>query len=249
MGNAPETAVEVIGYVRVSTGEQAHSGLGLEAQRRRIQAQARANGWNLLALFEDAGVSAKTLERPGLNAALEMLTPGRVLLALKMDRLTRSAGDLLRFQKMVDGRGAAWATVQERIDTTTATGRLMRTLLATLAEWERDTIAERTVAALASKKERGERLGTTPLGYRTEKDEEGSTRLVPVACEMATVLRARELHGLGYSLPSIARTLTHENHSTKRGGRWFATSVSRLLAPRYVESLPVQSLPCESRHG
>jgi hypothetical protein len=81
-GTQREQVTEAIGYIRVSTAEQADSGLSLENQRARIEAQAVANGWRLITVYEDAGVSAKTLDRPGLQAALADLRAGRVLLAL-----------------------------------------------------------------------------------------------------------------------------------------------------------------------
>ena len=84
-----EAATEAIGYVRVSTNEQTDSGLGLEAQRRWITAYCEAQGWNLVEIVADEGVSGKTLNRMGLTRAVSMLAPGRILVALKLDRLTR----------------------------------------------------------------------------------------------------------------------------------------------------------------
>lgn len=228
---------EAVGYLRVSTTEQADSGLSLDAQRARIEAQCAANGWRLVDVFVDSGISAKTLDRPGLQDALATLKPGRVLLALKLDRLTRSVPDLYVLDERVQRTGGEWATVAERIDTTSATGRMMRTLIATLAEWEREVIAERTVAALATKRTRGERLGTTPLGYTTERAEDGTTRLVPNAEEQATVAMARALRAEGMTLARIAAKLAETGHRTKRGGHWDATTVRLLIKPRYVETM------------
>ena len=229
--------LEAVGYVRVSTNEQAESGLGLEAQRARITAQALANGWKLVAIYEDAGVSAKTLDRPGLQAALKELRPGRVLLALKLDRLTRSVRDLYDLTAEVDKAGAEWASVMEKFDTTTATGRLMLNLIVQLSQWEREVIGERTSDALGTKKTRRERLGTTPLGYVTTTSEDGSRRVAPDAEGQKTVRLARQLRGEGHSLRQIAAELTRQGCPTKRGKPWRASSVSVLLPPRYLETL------------
>ncbi len=86
----------VVGYARVSTEDQAREGVSLAAQRAKLEAYATALDLELVAVREDAGVSAKTLDRPGLRAALEDLRAGRAdaLLVPKLDRLTRSVRDL-----------------------------------------------------------------------------------------------------------------------------------------------------------
>ncbi len=228
---------ECVGYIRVSTEDQADSGLSLDNQRARIKAQAEANGWTLVAVHEDAGVSAKTLERPALRTALKELRPGRVLLALKLDRLTRSVPDLYHLDALVAERGAEWATVNEKIDTTTATGRMMRTFIATIAEWERGIIAERTVAALGAKRDRRERLGTTPLGYQTLEGADGVKFVVADADEQETVRLARLWSADGHSLRQIANKLAEQGRPTKRGGKWEPMTVKRILAMRYLEGI------------
>lgn len=229
---------EAIGYIRVSTQEQADSGLGLEAQKARIEAYCVAQGWKLVSLFTEEGVSAKTLQRPALTAAIDALRPGRVLVALKLDRMTRSVRDVYTLDEMTEGRGAAWVSIVEKIDTTTAAGRMFRTMLAAFAEFEREQTAERTCAALLAKKARGERLGTTPLGYRTVETPEGR-RVEADIEEQKTVRMARELRGAGLSLRAIARELTEAGRPTKRGGRWQAETVAYLIAPRYLEEIAV----------
>lgn len=242
---SPKTApqkqetTEALGYIRVSSQDQADSGLSMEAQRARIEGQAAANGWTLIGIYEDAGISAKTLDRPGLQAALKKLKPGRVLLALKLDRLTRSVRDLYDLTKLIDEAGADWACVQEKFDTTTATGRLILAIMVQLSQWERETISERTISALGVKKTKGERLGTTPLGFRTVTDEDGVTRVEVDEDEMQTVALVRQLHdeGRGLSLRKIARVMEAGGHKTKRGGKWGAETVSRLLQLRYIEQI------------
>lgn len=182
-------------------------------------------------------MSAKSLERPALHEALQALKPGRVLLALKLDRLTRSVPDLYELDALVSDKGGEWATISEHIDTTTATGRMMRTFIATIAEWERGIISERTSAALGEKKRRGEHLGAPPLGYRVIEARDGARIVVEDAGEMETVRLARELHGAGQSLRQIGAALTSAGHRTKRGGLWEATSVRNLLKTRYLESI------------
>jgi len=227
---------EAVAYIRVSTQEQADSGLGLEAQKARIAAYCAAQGWHLTEVFTDAGVSAKTLNRPALQAALEALRPGRVLVALKLDRLTRTARDLDDLTALVHKAGGEWATVEGSYDTASAMGRFMLRVVADIAQMEREVIAERTSAALQAKKARGERLGTTPLGYRTVETPEGR-RVEVDPEEQTTVETARALFDAGHSYRQIARELTAQGRRTKRGGPWYAETVRCLIRNRYLEGV------------
>lgn len=114
----------VYGYVRVSTQEQADSGAGLESQRRAIIAECERNGWTLAEIIEDAGMSAKSMNRPGLQRALSDLNAGRVhvLMAAKLDRLSRSTRDVCALGDMAQHYGWDLSLLDARIDTTTPTG-------------------------------------------------------------------------------------------------------------------------------
>ena len=224
---------ECVIYCRCSTEEQASSGLGLEAQEFRCRAWAEANALSVVGVVRDEGISAKTLQRPGLQEAISLLGPGRVLVALKLDRLTRTVSDFPTLAKHIEDQGGEWATVTEKFDTSSACGRLMLNMLLVLSEFERDQTAERTRAALHAKKQRRERLGRTPLGFATNEDRSVSVHDE----EMATVQRARELRAQGKSLRTIAAMLEQEGHRTKRGGRWEAMTVKKLVESRYIETL------------
>lgn len=231
--HADTTDRKAIIYCRVSTSEQADSGLGLEAQQKRCEGYCAAQDWTIAGIFIDAGISASTLNRPKLEEALAALEPGSVLVVLKLDRLTRTVADLAPLSEQIERAGAEWATVQEKFDTSTATGRLMLRMMLELSQWEREVIGERTSAALQQKKSRRERLGTTPLGYRTNEAGEVMTD----DAGQATVSRARELRAEGLTLRAIADQLTREGHQTARGGKWAAMTVSKILRPRYLEQI------------
>lgn len=236
LGSEPAAITEAIGYIRVSTQDQADSGLGLEAQEARIKAYCEAHGWHLAAVHTDAGVSAKTLDRPALQAALEGIRPGRALVALKLDRLTRTARDLDELTGCVQEHGGDWATVEGSYDTSTAMGRFMIRVVADIAQMEREVIAERTAAALDAKRARRERLGTTPLGYRTVDTSEGR-RVEMDAEEQTTVRMARALFDNGKTYRAIARELTDAGRPTKRGGAWHPETVRCLIRERYLEEI------------
>lgn len=160
-----------IAYTRVSTDKQADRGISLEAQRAKIESYASLYDLDLIEMIVDAGASAKTLDRPGLQRALALLKTGKAdaLIVVKLDRLTRSVSDLgtlveKHFQK------AALLSVAEQIDTRSAAGRLVLNVLASVAQWEREAIGEHTSAAMQHLKAQGKRIGHIPFGSRLAAD-------------------------------------------------------------------------------
>lgn len=205
--------MEVIGYCRVSTEEQASSGLGLEAQRARITSEAAHRGWNVRWLV-DEGYSAKNLNRPALSTALASLAASEAdaLVVAKLDRLSRSVVDFSN--TLATARKQGWAVVllDLGVDTATPNGKLVAGLMAQIAEWERELIGQRTREALAAAKARGQRLGRP----RQTSDD--------------VVAQVVALHDDGLSLRSIARALTDADVPTTRGAaEWGASSVRRIL--------------------
>lgn len=153
----------MIGYVRVSTEEQADSRLGIEAQEAALIAEAERRGWELT-ILRDEGLSGSQVN-PGLRNALEQLSAGLAdgLVVTKLDRLARSvvhAADI-----MERARTQRWSLIMldVQVDTTTASGEAMANMLATFAQFERRLIGERTKAALAAKKAQGVTLGRPRL--------------------------------------------------------------------------------------
>lgn len=224
----------VAGYVRVSTEQQAGEGVSLDAQRAKLHAYALAMDLELVAVFEDAGLSAKTLARPGLQAALAMLEDGKAsgLLVVKLDRLTRSVRDLGELVDRYFASRFSLLSLSDSIDTRTASGRLVLHVLGAVSQWEREAIAERTRDALAQIRAAGARLGGEALGWRRGQalDASGRRCCEDVIHEGETIDRALELREQGLSIPQIAAALEAEGRRTKRGGRWHATTVQRLLA-------------------
>jgi DNA invertase Pin-like site-specific DNA recombinase len=204
----------VLGYVRVSTGEQADSGAGLEAQRTAIRLACEQRGWELVGVVEDAGFSAATLARPGITEAFEVLESGAasVLVVAKLDRLSRS---LLDFAAVMErSRRKRWALValDLGVDTTTPQGEMMANILATFAQFERRLIGQRTKDALAVKRAEGVRLGR------------------PRTLAPEVVDRIWRLHRRGSTLRKIAHRLNSEDVPTAHGGAcWHASTVSAVL--------------------
>jgi DNA invertase Pin-like site-specific DNA recombinase len=232
--SAPSNSkTRVVGYIRVSTEQQAGEGVSLEAQRNKLQAYAVALELDLVALFEDAGLSAKSLQRPGLAAALGLLETGGAdgLVVTKLDRLTRSVCDLGELVDRYFAQRFSLLSVSDAIDTRTASGRLVLHVLGAVSQWEREATAERTRDALAQLRAQGVRLGGEPFGWKRSAvtDDHGRRRLESVAGELATADRVVELHAAGMSVRDIVAVLEAEGRRTKRGGRWHVTTVQRLL--------------------
>ena len=224
----------VVGYIRVSTDVQAEEGVSLDAQRAKLEAYAVACDLELVAIREDAGVSAKTLARPGLQAALEDLKSGRAdgLLVAKLDRLTRSVRDLGSLLESYFGARFSLLSVADAIDTRTAAGRLVLHVLTSVAQWEREAIGERTRDALRHLQACGVRIGGVALGWRRGEatDADGRRVWVEDLGELATAARIRALRASGASLRAIVTALEAEGRPTKRGGRWAPATVSKVLA-------------------
>jgi site-specific DNA recombinase len=227
-----------VGYVRVSTLEQAGEGVSLEAQTAALRAYCTLRGLELVEVVVDAGVSAgKPLhERAGGRRVLDLVARGDVsaVLAYKLDRLFRDCADCLTVTAGWDGAGAALHLVDlggQAVDTSSAMGRFFLTVMAGAAELERNQIRERTTTALAHLRAEGVRMGGAALGwtYGDETDTAGRRIVADVQAEAETVARILALRAGGAGLSEIARTLASEGHTTKRGGAWHASTVRAVL--------------------
>lgn len=223
----------VIGYLRVSTETQADHGVSLEAQRTKIEAYASLYDLDLVEVIQDPAASGRSLARPGLQAVLERLDAGAAegLLITKLDRLTRSVRDLSALLDRGFKTRFALLSVAEQVDTRSASGRLVLNLLASVGEWERETLGERTRDALAHLRTSGVQLGGEALGWARgdERDAEGRLVIVQVGEETATVARIVQLRDEGRSLRVIAAKLVEEGRPTKRGGMWHPQTVAKVL--------------------
>ena len=218
-----------IAYIRVSTEEQS---LGLDAQRERVESYCHARGYELVAVVEDKGASGKTLNRSGMDKVRKIMKRKMVdaVVALKLDRLTRRVPDLHTLMKESAETGVAIVSIMETLDTSSAAGRLMVHMLAGMAEWEREVIAERTSAALTLLASRGERVGRhaaigSANGEGARQEEE---------CRTLSVLREIILSGScldcnkAESLRCMADMLEAQGCTNRAGKRYGASSIQRM---------------------
>ncbi len=225
-------AVGAVLYIRVSTDEQARQGVSLDAQEGRLRAYCAMRGLEVVDIVRDEGVSAfKHLDkRPGGARLLHLLAKGEAahVVALKLDRVFRNSGDALARTEAWNRQGVALHLVDmggSAMDTASATGRVLLTMLAAMAEFERSITAERTSTALTFKRDMREVYGPTPYGYCREGD-----MLTEDDDELATIARIQAWAVEGSSLAAIARRLNAEGVPTKRGGsQWYPSTVRYIL--------------------
>jgi len=228
-------STKAVGYIRVSTDKQADHGVSLEAQHAKLTAYAQLYDLELVEVIVDAGVSAKTLERPGLQRALGMLRKGQAnaLLVAKLDRLTRSVKDLgTLVEEYFSSDRITLLSVADNIDTRTAAGRLVLNVLGSVAQWERETIGERTAEALAHKREQGQRTSLhAPYGFRIAAD--GKT-LVEAESEQALLSAIRDARSRGLSQRAIVAELERQGFSTRKGTALSLMQVQRIMSQAQI---------------
>jgi DNA invertase Pin-like site-specific DNA recombinase len=216
----------VVGYVRVSTEEQS---LGPEAQRTALARWCTANSAELVATFEDLGVSGgiELDKRPGLIAALNALREQRatVLLVAKRDRLARNVLVAATVNHLAEKAGAQVISADGMGNGNEPGARFQRNIDSAVAEHLRDLIRAHTRAAMAVKRARGERIGEVPFGYSLAAD---GVHLEPLEAEQVAIATVRALRRDGLSIRAIAAKLNADGIAA-RGARWHATSVARLL--------------------
>lgn len=206
--------VKAVGYIRVSTEDQADSGAGLEAQRTAIQEQCQRRGWDLVTIHADTASARSLASRPGLARALADIDRGdaSALVVAKLDRLSRSLLDFSALMERSRKKGWALVALDLGVDTTTPAGEMMANVLAVFAQFERRLIGQRTREALAVKRLQGVRLGRRPV-------------IMP-----ATVTMIRKARSRGQTLAAIAALLDRESVPTAHGGqRWHVSTVQSVL--------------------
>jgi DNA invertase Pin-like site-specific DNA recombinase len=206
-------ALDIAGYVRVSTDEQAESGAGRNAQRQRIMEEAERREWTIT-WFIDDGYSGASKDRPALSEALTGLKDGtyEMLVSAKLDRLSRSVVHLGSLIEQAEEEDWSLVLLDFDVDTSKPTGRLVAHVLAAVAEFERQRIRERTREALAQVKASGTRLGRP----RQLPDD--------------VVVRVELNRNAGLTLQDIADDLNNEGVPTSHGGsQWWPSTVAGVL--------------------
>jgi len=219
--------MKAVAYIRVSTKEQAQEGVSLSQQLEKIKHFCLAKDWELTKVYQDEGKSGANLNREGIQELLSDCKKGEydVIVVYKLDRLTRSVKDLGYLIELFDKHEIAFSSVSDNFDTTTANGRLVLNILGSVAQWEREIIAERTEDALQHKKANRKIYGAIPLGF--DLGEDG--KLIENKQELRIVRKIKDLRQRGISLGNIAGRLNSDNIPTKKNRKWYAGTVKYIL--------------------
>jgi DNA invertase Pin-like site-specific DNA recombinase len=202
-----------IGYARVSSDEQAKSGAGLAAQHVAISAEVARRDWELIEIVEDAGFSARDLNRPGIRGVLERLADREAdaLMVGKLDRLSRSVLDFATLMEKSRREGWGLVALDIGVDTTTPSGEVMANVMAAFAEFERRLIGQRTREALEQRRAAGIVLGRPRV----------------IAAAVASMIREYRADGLTYA--EVAARLDADGCRPPGGGAWRPSTLHRVL--------------------
>jgi len=204
--------VKAIGYVRVSTEEQAKHGISLDMQRSKIRTYASLEGLELVEIIADEGISGCSIK-------------GRPVIIYKLDRLARNTVEALQIARLMHRNGVALHSITEKLDTKSALGKFFFTLMASIAEMERGIISERIQAALQRKRERGEAFNNNPeYGQRIIDG-----RVVADLAEQKTIQVIRKLRSEGKTLHGIIEILNKEKIFNRRGRPFGKTQVHSIV--------------------
>jgi len=188
----------------------------------------RGQRYDLDAVFVETMSGGRMDNRPELNKAVGLACKLKgILVVYSLSRFSRSVRDTLATSDQLDRAGANLASLSERLDTSSAVGRMVFKMLSTLAEFERDQGAERTRAALNHLRRNNRRIsGKLPFGYTLDNDGE---TLTPNAGEQLTITRIVECRAEGLSLAAIALRLNSDGVKTREGKTWFPATVKCVL--------------------
>lgn len=210
--------MKTFAYARLSIEND--KSVSIDDQIKKIEAYALATDRVLeQPPFVDHGVSGKTMDRPELQKLLATIAPGDTIIVAKLDRLTRSVGDMARLLDLKINI----VSVAEALDTSSAAGRMVVNILGVFAQFERETIVERTTASLAFRRENKQSYGHCPYGYQAVNGN-----LYEDVSEQPTLVAIRRMRAQGKGYTWIADSL-NRNGVPCRGKKWYASTVSAIL--------------------
>lgn len=216
-------------YIRVSTEEQVKEGYSISAQLQKLKAFCISQEWEVAGIYADEGISAKDMKRPELQRMLKDIKEEKVecVLVYRLDRLTRSVFDLYKLLEVFEGYDCKFKSATEVYDTTTAMGRMFITIVAALAQWERENMGERISFGFVEKARQGKYAHNfAPIGYDLNKEE---SKLYINEKESETVKKIYHLYQSGHGFGRVAKELNKRGIYTKEGNEWTDNTTMKII--------------------
>ena len=237
---------KAVGYIRVSTTEQASEGVSLLAQENKIKMYCELNELDLIDIKEDAGISGRYIKkRPGIQTVLRMIEKGEAhhLVIFKLDRMCRNLKEACGISDLLLEKGASLHSVSEKIDTGCATGIFFFHILSAMAQWERGIISERTLTSLNLKRKLNQKIGRFfPFGKEpgaTSVTAKGKVvaDLAPSEHEMIAMKLTKEYRNMGMKYVDIAAKLHENGYVSPRSGKPYVKSSISAMLKRQIATL------------
>lgn len=222
------------GYIRVSTERQVE-GYSIEGQITQIEQYCQFNGYELVDIYADRGISGKSMNRPELQRMLNDAKNGKLdcVMVYKTNRLARNTSDLLTIVEELHRQNVEFFSLSERMEVKNSTGKLMLQILASFSEFEINTILENIYTGQYQRALEGYYQGNLPLGYNNIPDNK--KELMINQHEANIVKYIFESYAKGHGYRKIANALNHKGYVTKKGNPFSISAVTYILSiPFYI---------------
>lgn len=222
------------GYIRVSTERQVE-GYSIEGQITQIEQYCQFNGYELVDIYADRGISGKSMNRPELQRMLNDAKNGKLdcVMVYKTNRLARNTSDLLTIVEELHRQNVEFFSLSERMEVKNSTGKLMLQILASFSEFEINTILENIYTGQRQRALEGYYQGNLPLGYNNIPDNK--KELMINQHEANIVKYIFESYAKGHGYRKIANALNHKGYVTKKGNPFSISAVTYILSnPFYI---------------
>lgn len=212
-------------YIRVSTFDQAREGFSLREQEERLKEFCKFKRYNIYKVYQDAGISAKNDKRPAYQEMIEDVKKGNinVIVALKLDRLTRSVYDIEKLMKFVNNYECDIDCMADESNTTTSNGRMVMRIMTSVSQNEIEKCSERTKFGMAGAIKNGHIPNRTGLGFKRE-----NKKLVPDPLTKDIIVRIFDLYLEGKSHQAIANIYNKEKVLGKTN--WYDSTIQKILS-------------------
>lgn len=212
-------------YIRVSTFDQAREGFSLREQEERLKEFCKFKRYNIYKVYQDAGISAKNDKRPAYQEMIEDVKKGNinVIVALKLDRLTRSVYDIEKLMKFVNDYECDIDCMADESNTTTSNGRMVMRIMTSVSQNEIEKCSERTKFGMAGAIKNGHIPNRTGLGFKRE-----NKKLVPDSLTKDIIVRIFDLYLEGKSHQAIANIYNKEKVLGKTN--WYDSTIQKILS-------------------